>query len=972
MLDTTTLKSYTLIKEESLKELDATGYILRHNVTGARVVAISTEDDNKVFTIGFRTPPKDDTGIAHIMEHSTLCGSKKYPVKDPFVELAKGSLNTFLNAMTYSDKTVYPVASCNLKDFENLMDVYLDAVFHPNIYERPEIMKQEGWHYDIESPEGELKINGVVYNEMKGVYSSPEDILFRNIQNSLLPNTTYGCESGGDPEFIPDLTREQFIDFHKTYYHPSNSYIYLYGDMDIAKELNYIDQEYLSDYDYREVDSEIGIEKPFTEMKRIEKEYSIADGEDEENMTYLSYNTIVADSLDRELYLAFQILDHAIIDVPGAPLKTALIDAGIGLDFMSSYDNGIKQPVYSLVSKGANVSDTERFVEVLENTLKKIVDEGIDKRSIEASMNAFEFKYKEANFGSYPKGLMYGLKLFDSWLYDDNKPFIHIQTDETFKTLKQKMHEGYFEELIKTYILDNPHKTLLVLKPKKGLNKEIEAKTAKKLADIKASLSAEEIEALIADKKALTEYQQTPSTPEELKTLPLLKLSDIKKEAKRLNNHEHKVSGIPVISHDIFTNDIAYVTLMFNLKDMPEEYYSYAALLSDILKYVDTDKRSYRELSNEININTGGITFSVSGTHHDITDEFAAVFTVSFKTFYDKLFEGFRLASEILFGSKIDDEKRLKEIIAECKLGLKDSLSAGGHLTAAVRAQSYISYDFYYKDITGGIGYYEFLDGFDKNFAEKKEELKTKLRETVVMISKKDNLIVSYTGKQDVEVSMKAGLDELLKGLSDEKVGEVKERTVPTIKNEGFKTASKVQYVATSGDFKQKGLKYTGALDVLKVIFSYDYLWINVRVTGGAYGAMCGFNRTGVGLFTSYRDPNLMETYEVYKNAVSYVKNFDCDERDMTKYVIGAFSRIDAPMTPQQFGDYSFVSYISGVTDEVIQRVRDEALGADVEAIRALAPIVEAIVDSGVICAVGGEEKIEENKDCFKEVKQVF
>lgn len=972
MLEQSQLTAYTILNETSLKELNAVGYILQHNKTKARVVAISCQDENKVFTIGFKTPPKDDTGVPHIMEHSTLCGSKKYPAKDPFVELAKGSLNTFLNAMTYSDKTVYPIASCNLKDFENLMDVYLDAVFHPNIYDRPEIMKQEGWHYDIDSLDGELTYNGVVYNEMKGVYSAPDQLLFRYIQASMLPDTTYGCESGGDPDYIVDLTREDFLEFHQTYYHPSNSYIYLYGDMDIAKELAYIDEEYLSRYDYKEVDAEIRMQPAFDGMRREEKRYSISESDTEEGQTFLSYNTVIETSLDRELYLAFQILDYALIDAPGAKLKTAMIDAGIGKDFVSSYDNGIRQPIYSLISKGANASDEQRFIQVLEETLREVVAQGLDKRTIEAAMNHFEFKYREANFGSYPKGLMYGLKMFDSWLYDDSKPFIHVQTNELFDVLRAKMQDGYFEGLLEKYILNNPHKTLLIMKPEKGLNYKMEEEVKKKLAEYKAGLSEDEIKKLIDDKKALEAYQMTPSTKEELEKIPLLSLADIKKEEKKLNNQEYNINGIPVIGHDIFTNEIAYLSMVFKLTDMEERLYPYASLLTDVLTFVDTDMHSYAELANEINIHTGGFRFDLIGTSRFDAEEYIPGYSVGFKCFYHKLNEAFALLEEILFHSHIADEKRLREIVAEIRIGVKESLKSAGHATASMRAQSYIIPGAKFYDSIQGIGYYEFLADLDDHFEERKEELAATLKLTLGEILRKGSLIVSYTGNQKVEEVLSSPLTHFCQGLSTRTLHDAGEKAPLRVLNEGFQIAGKVQYVATAGSFKKAGYDYTAALDVLRIIFSYDYLWLNIRVKGGAYGAMCNFTRTGYGSFSSYRDPNLMETYEVFLHAPEYVENFDVDERDMTKYIIGAIAKKDMPLVPSAEGNFSFVAYLTGLTDEMLQRDRDEILSVTPEVIRGLAPIVKTVSDSGIICAVGNEMKLKEHEDTFGVLRSVF
>ena len=479
------MKNYELVKEEQIKELNGTGYVYRHKKTGARVVVVSNEDDNKVFQIGFKTPPKDDTGVPHIMEHSVLCGSREFPLKDPFVELVKGSLNTFLNAMTYPDKTVYPVASCNDKDFFNLMHVYLDAVFYPNIYTKPEILKQEGWHHSLESEDAPVIYNGVVYNEMKGVFSSPDQQLARLIQKSLLSDTPYGFESGGDPEAIPELSYEQFLDFHRTYYHPSNSYIYLYGDMDAEKYLTFIDEHYLSDFEKKQVDTSWKPQEAFKEVKRVEAVYPVSEQDEIQNKTFLSYNAVIGTSLNKELYIAFQILDRALFSMQGAPVKKALMEAGIGKDISSSYDNGIEQPVFSVVAQEADEEKEADFVRIIEDTLRKISKEGIQRRSLESALNYYEFQYKEANFGRFPKGLMYGLQMYDSWLYDDHEPFMHIKTNDVFEFLRKQLDGSYFTDLIETYLLSNTHKSIVVLKPERGLQSRKDQKTAQKLKEFK-------------------------------------------------------------------------------------------------------------------------------------------------------------------------------------------------------------------------------------------------------------------------------------------------------------------------------------------------------------------------------------------------------------------------------------------------------------------------------------------------------
>ncbi len=960
------------MEKRDLPEVKGTGYVLSHTKTKARVMVIVNEDNNKVFNIGFRTPPSDNTGVPHIMEHSVLCGSKNFPVKDPFVELCKGSLNTFLNAMTYSDKTVYPVASLNKKDFHNLMHVYLDAVFYPNIYDRTEIMMQEGWHYELDEETEELKINGVVFNEMKGVYSNPEQQLYRIIEASLLPSTAYGYESGGDPVYIPELTQEDFINFHKKFYHPSNSYIYLYGDMDAVAELEFIDREYLSKYDYLDIDSELTTEPGFEEPKKVREYYSLADADKEEDNTYLTYNVSVGNSLDKKLCAAFAVIEHALLVAPGAPLKTALIDAGIGKDIFSSYDDGIKQPNFSIIAKNANEADEAKFIEIIENTLKGLVDNGINKKSLQAAINYFEFKHKEGNFGRFPKGLMLGLNAFNTWLYDDSKALDLFELNQVFDDLKAELDKGYFENLIKTHILENNHKTYAMLLPKKGLNAKREAEEKAKLAAYKATLTTEEIEDIVAKAKHLEEYQSEPSTPEELESIPLLEIEDIEKKARTLNNSFSEIEMVKVVSHDIFTNGISYINLNFDITDIDCDKYPVVSLLSEIFKYVDTENYSYNELANEINIHTGGIGFTTAVTNCKENGEYVVQFVVNAKQLDDKIDKAMSLVEEILFTSKLSDKKRLREIIAETRSGLKMDLVSSGHITAAGRAMSYVSPMGVVKELLEGVEYYKYLAELDDNFDDKYEQLVEDLNDVLGQVLRRNALTVNYTSDKKPEDMLKESVTSLSKKLSTRLEFENPKRPELLVLNEGFKTSSQVQYVATAGNFRDKGLEYNSALSVLQTIFSYDYLWLNVRVKGGAYGCMCAFARSGNGYFTSYRDPNLMETYDIYKEAAEYVRSFDADDRDMTKYIIGAISKLDAPLTPSAEGNYSYVAYLMGLTDEDLQRDRDEILNANVEKIRKLAPYIEAIAEGDIICAIGGESKLDAAKDNFKEVLSVF
>ncbi len=968
------LSAYELMVEEELKDISSLGLLLKHKKTGARVAVVTNDDNNKVFSIGFRTPPFDSTGVPHIIEHSVLCGSRAFPAKDPFIELAKGSLNTFLNAITYPDKTIYPVASCNEQDFQNLMHVYMDAVFYPNIYKKEEIFKQEGWHYELESEEAELKINGVVYNEMKGAFSSPEQQLFRTIQNALFPDTAYGVESGGDPDFIPDLSYEEFLNFHSRYYHPSNSYIYLYGDLDVTEKLEWLDREYLKDFSDEPVDSEIKYQTPFTQRRDIEAKYSLSETEEVEGNTYLSYNLSIATSLDKDLSMAFQIIEYVLLSAPGAPLKQAILDAGIGKDIISSFDGDTYQPILSIIAKNAEAEQKEEFYNLIRSTLENLVKNGLDEKSIKAAINYFEFKYREADFGQFPKGLMYGIQMLSSWLYDDNRPFLKLNSNRVFELLKSRIGTDYYTKLISQYLLNNNHLAMVTLTPQPGLTAHKEEALRQKLADYKAKLTEEEIKKIVEDTHHLKAYQDEPSLKEDVEKIPLLSREDIGKTAQPIFNEEIEIDGIPMVHHNVFTNGIAYLKLLFDLEDIPKALIPYVGLLSTVLGYIDTEHYSYLELSNEINIHTGGISSDVAsfGKKGSPT-EYLPTFQIDVKVLYEEMDNAFDLLKEIISFTKLGDEKRLLEIISEIKSRLQMHINSAGHSAAVDRAMSYFSEASRFNEETRGISYFKFIEGLEADFQNQKHDLIGKLKLLMNYIFRKENLIISFTSNDEGLETLNGRLLPFVEQLKTDPVDKAVEHFELHRANEGFKTSGQVQYVARTGNFLNAGFAYTGALDVLKVIMSYDYLWNNIRVKGGAYGCMCGFSSiSGNGYFTSYRDPNLKETNAVYEKAVDYIRSFSADERDMTKYIIGTISGLDTPRTPRSHGNVSMGAYLSGTTQEDIQKQRDEILNVTQEDIRNLADIVKAILDCENLCVIGNEKKIEQNKDMFFEVKTLI
>lgn len=967
------LSAYEILEKRTVADLNSEGYILRHKKTGAHITLLLNDDENKVFYIGFRTPPTDSTGVAHILEHSVLCGSKNFPVKDPFIELAKGSLNTFLNAMTYPDKTVYPVASCNDKDFKNLVHVYMDAVLYPNIYKEDKIFKQEGWHYEMEDEQDDLTINGVVYNEMKGAFSSPDDVVEREIMNSLFPDITYGLESGGDPDVIPTLTYENFLDFHRRYYHPSNSYIYLYGNFDPEEYLTFLDEKYLNDFDALAIDSEIRKQTPFVSPKELVKEYSVMEDEPVSDNTYLTYNMSMGTSLDKKLYIAMDILDYVLCSAPGAPIKQALIDAGIGKDVYSTLENGIYQPYFSVIAKNANEDQKEEFVRIIEEELTKLVKDGLDKKALKAAVNYFEFKYREGDFGSYPKGLMLGLQALDSWLYDNEAPFMHIEANDTYKQLREAIETDYFESLISSLMLENTHKTVMTVKPVPGLTTKKDAELSRKLQAYKDTLSSEEVLKIVEETQALRAYQEEPSSKEALETIPLLTRADMKKEAAPFVNEEKKVKDTTLLVHDIFTNGIGYLNLVFDLGKVPAQLFPYVGILKSVLMMVNTENYSYGELFNEVNIHTGGIRFGVNVyLNSKKQDEYKVTLEMKSKVLYENRDKALELMKEIILTSDYEDEKRLHEIIAEAKSRMQATMTSAGHSLAAIRAMSYFSPSAAVSEQLSGIPQYRLLEELDSNFEERKEELKKNLKALAECIFRPENLLVDYTGTKEGLTGIEEQIETLKKDLF---TGDVEgEAFVPefAVKNEGFMTAGQVQYVCRAGNFSRKGLPYTGALKVLKVMMGYEYLWNQIRVKGGAYGCMSNFYKNGDAFFVSYRDPNLEKTVEVYKQAAEYIKNYEADERTVTQFIIGAISEMDTPMTPQTKGSYSLSGYMTQLSMEKVQKERDELLATTEETLKGLHRYVEAFMDEECLCVVGNGDKIKESKELFGKTEQLF
>ena len=972
------LPAYRLEYEEYVPDCKGQGMVFRHIKSGARVCVISNDDENKVFMISFRTNPTDDTGVPHITEHSVLCGSDKFPPKDPFMELAKGSLNTFLNAFTYPDKTCYPVASCNDKDFNNLMDVYMDAVLHPNIYKHEEIFKQEGWHYEIASKDEPITINGVVYSEMKGAFGNAEDRLYRSVFSSLYPDNTYGVESGGDPKSIPDLTYRQFLDFHSKFYHPTNSYIFLYGNMDIEDRLEWLDEAYLKEYDVQPVDSEVKTQQPIG-TKETKDFFPLGEDDPEEDAAFLAWAFMYSNYDDTLKNAAMEVLTDVLFNVSGAPVKEALVKAGIGKDVSAFLSGYIKQPMVMTLVRNTDADKLEDMKKVIFDNLKKIADEGINKNSLLAAVNGAEFHYCEADFGSFPKGLEYGVQALSTWLYNDKDAFTKLHQTEIFPKLRELIETGYYEDLIKKYMINSESQVFSSIAPKKGLGAEDEKKLADKLAAMRAAMSDEEIEKLVADTANLKAYQSEPSTPEELATVPLLERKDIKREFTPYINEETEIAGIPALFHDIETNGIVYFRMLFNASQLTEEELPYAGIGLALLGDMDTVNYNYLEFNNQINIHTGGIgadltAYNVMSDNND-TEKYKPFISVSGKVMSHSFGKLTELMAEEMLRTDFSSLTRVRELIGEGIARTRYSLASSGHSTAMHRAGSYISSSERAFDLSGGYSFYKFIC---KCAEMSDDELRAEIDKAAEVVKKffiKAGMMIDITCNRELLESARADIAKLIEELPDGEKPATRYGITfaDELKNEGLKTSGEVNYLSVAGRFSDKSSKNIAALTMLRVILSREYLYNKLRVLGGAYG--CGFNFSelkGTGCFYSYRDPHLQETKDVYEKAADYVAGFDADEREMTKYVIGTMGKVDAPLSPAGKGSRSLAGYMCEIDPAQRQEIRNYILDATPEDIRAAAGSIREIAGMGAICAVGCESTINANKDLFKEVKSLY
>jgi len=947
---------YKKIKEKFIKEINSLVTLYEHDKTKARVMTFDNDDTNKVFSIGFRTPAVNDTGLTHILEHSVLCGSKKYPVKDPFVELIKGSLNTFLNAMTYPDKTVYPVASMNDKDFQNLMDVYLDAVFNPNIYQHKEIFMQEGWHYHLENVNDDIEYNGVVYNEMKGALSSPDGLIYRNVFHSLFPDTTYHYESGGDPKNIPDLTYEEFLKFHSTYYHPSNSYIMLYGKMNFDEKMKYIEDNYLNCFDYKKVDTKVTYQKPFDKPVYEEYEYSVTDNNELENNSYLTYNVAYKNGFDSKKNIALDILTDVLVCDQGSPIKEAVIKSGITNEITAYYDSEVAQPVLSIRAKKVDKSKLNELKDLLEKELSNVK---IDKEAIIAAINFREFKIREAKADG-PKGLGYSLATYQTWLYDENKPFEAVEVLDSFKELRGLVDTNYFYDLVKE-ILESNHKSIVVLNPSVEIASKEAAELSAKLKAYKDSLTQKELEEIVKTTKALKEYQETPSTKEEIDTLPKLALEDLNPnpidlKITKINDHTYY--------SDYFTNGIYYNYHKFDITDLTLQDKLYAKLLTRVFKNLSTENLFYGDIIKAITKSLGGFTISIDNTR-TVKDEYKQFFTINYSCTDENLNIAYDLLIDIL-NNTVYDTNRLKDVMSNTKNMLESLIQRNGHMFAIYRSGSYANKFYKMMDETTGIGCYDFVSDLMNNWDDRKDDFVANLKRVSSIILNKSRYVFHHTADSNLSQRAIEVSEKFYNTLGNDNT-RYTDNIELSVNNEGVIIPSKVNYV---GKYMDIGYSPSGAIEVLRNIVSVDYLWQRVRVLNGAYGAMIRSNEFGEISLTSYRDPNVLKTLDIYNELGEYISNLDFNDEELLKFKIGSIK--DDSYHNSSLGEMAFNNYIRNYTFEYRKQRRSEIINATLDEIKAFGKDIIEACKTHYGCTIGNENSINEAKDRFNNIRNLI
>lgn len=971
--------SFTLQQSRTIPEINATGKLFIHDKTGARVLSITNSDENKVFGITFRTPPADSSGVAHIMEHSVLCGSRKYPVKEPFVEILKGSLQTFVNAFTFPDKTCYPCASQNLKDFYNLVDIYLDAVFYPLIPEHT--LRQEGWHYEIDSPDAPLTLKGVVFNEMKGAYSSPDDQLGDKSRSSLFPDNTYGLDSGGDPHAIPNLTYTAFKSFHETYYHPSNAYIYFYGD-DPEDERLKILETWLKDFDKKAVDSAIPLQPKFSAPKKLTFPYDSGDSSDAK--AYLTLNWLLPETTDTQTTLGLSLLTHILLATPASPLKKTLIESGLGEDITGGFEEQLRQTTFSAGLKGVQPENLEQVEKLTLETLASLAKNGLDLETVTASLNTVEFHLREQNTGNFPRGLSMMLGALTTWLYDGD-PLEALAFEAPLATLKENVKAGqYFESLIEKYLLNNPHRTTVTLLPDPEEGQRREAVETEWLAKTKAAMAADEIKRVIAGAAELKERQETPDNPEALATIPALKLSDIDKTIRTIPNEIVKrdlaLQSAPILYHDLFTNNIVYLDLGFDLHALPQELLLYAGLFGRLLLEMGTEKDDFVKLTQRIGRDTGGIRSAALTSARYGESGSAAYLFLRGKAVAPTSAALLEILKDILLTARLDNRERFKQIVLEEKSGLEAGLVPGGHGVVNRRLRARFNEADWISEQMGGISQLFFLrelaETLENDWAAVLQKLEALRAALILHGNMLANVTLDAANWKDFQPKLEAFLDELKSAGSQQRVKLPAWKLPTATLNEGLTIPTQVNYVGKGANLYKLGYKLHGSVQVINNYLGTTWLWEKIRVQGGAYGGFSAFDQhSGVYTFLSYRDPNLLASLDNYDATAGFLRGLELSDEELTKSIIGTIGDLDAYQLPDAKGWTSMSHALIGLTDTRRQQFRDEVLGTTLKDFKAFGETLAEVAQHGEIVVLGSAEAIEKankEREGLLDVKKVL
>lgn len=959
-------QAFEVIENRYVAEEASHLLLYKHKKTGAQILHMKNEDDNKVFAIGFRTPPMGSTGNCHILEHSVLNGSRKYKTREPFMDLLKSSLQTFLNAMTFPDKTVYPVASRNDADFRNLMDLYLDAVFYPRVKKDPRIFRQEGWHYDIHKKEDPIRYSGVVYNEMKGATSSIDDQVAEQISQALFPGTIYAENSGGDPYVIPSLSYEEFVDYHSNFYHPSNSLIFLYGKIDEEETFKHLDS-YLGAFDKKEVDSMPEDVVPFEEPKEMTMTFSIGSGEEEKGKANLSCSWLVDRARTDINSYYYNLLTDVLVNSESSPLRRALIDE-LGCQDLYGVLNDLKEVGFTIVAKGVDPEKKELFVQIIDEQLKKIVEEGLDPKVLQGIVQNMEFDLREKK-NIATKGIAIMLMAMNEWLYGEN-PIERIAYASKLQDLKIELADHGMEKYINRHLIHNPHRVVVCHLPKAGLNAKKDQEEAKRLEEFKNSLSEEELQKLLDENKALVDFQNAEDSEEAKKTIPYLSKKELPEEITKIPRRTELEKGATYLLHDLPTAGINYMDLVFDLSHIPVEKAPYLTLLCELLGSLDTKKHSYKEYQTEEALVTGGITATPVVYPLMGSDLFRVGLTVSTKfsglVNFDR---GLELIREQLLDTDFSDQARIKEELGIMVSNYEMGLIPYGHLHAMQRAKSWQSPAAYYTEALNGLSYFMFLKKLAKDYGPKDQEILEDLYQQLTLSSER---VVNLAASATDLYQMKDAIQSWLKAFPSKELKAAPMDFKIQTPKEAFITTSNVQFVAQAGHLYKDPHLFHGSELMVSNLVSNDYLYKEIRAKGNAYGQGMQLSYIdNILLNYSYRDPHLDRTIKSYQAIPDYLRELKLSPEDLDRTLIGSIGRLDRPMTERQKSSFDRALYLSQYPEGFFKRLLKEMKETDIDELRSYEKPIQRALDHASTAVIGSKEAIEKSEIPFDKVYDI-